>query len=112
MAGRIVPPATKGLFGIVGAAMLTILVVFVALSWIAMLLGLTGLLPSFNVELRRAVVVFAFGICILCGALWFSAQVEIIKIDASVEGRIWQTLIAGLIAAMVGVATGLGDIAE
>jgi hypothetical protein len=74
------------------------------LGWL--LLGIAGVRDATPPpDPRSLLVVFGAGIGVICGTVWFATIVDIIKIPASVEKRIWQSLIVGILATIVGAVS-------
>lgn len=101
MAGDLVPDDIRGTMGRIGAIVLALLFVAVAASWLYLLASVAGFLGTQKIDLRRAIAVFSFGVAMLSAAIWISSQIGIVKLTREVEKRIWYSLIAGLLSAIV-----------
>lgn len=70
--------------------------------WIILILSLAGLTswPATR-DSNTILIVFAVSLGILCAVLWTSDQVGIIKLTQKTETRLWRTLIAATLTALV-----------
>lgn len=105
MAGEIVPESIRTRMGGVGAVAVGLVCVVIVGTWIYLLLAVMQV-ANLSIDLRRAFVIFSFGLAIICAVIWLAAQVGIIRLRDSVESRIWYTLFAGLFSTLVSVVAG------
>lgn len=105
MAGEIVPETTRTKMGSTGGLAVGVVCLVVVGSWLYLLLAVMQV-AHLSMDLRRAFVIFSFGLAILCAVVWLAAQVGIVKLRDSVESRIWYTLFAGLFSTLVSVVAG------
>jgi hypothetical protein len=74
------------------------------LGW--MLLGIAGVRATAQPpDPRSLLIVFGIGVAVICATLWLATVVDIVKIPASVEKRIWQSLIAAILATTAGAVS-------
>jgi hypothetical protein len=105
MAGELVPDNTRSIMGSGGAIVVAVIFTLVSASWIYLLCAAIGI-GGLSIDIRRAFVLFAFGLAILCAVIWLSAQLGIVRLSDAIERRIWYTLFAGLFSTLVSVVSG------
>jgi len=101
--GRIIPKEWERPVGIVLYLGIGCFGLFILALWVALLLGFMKILPSFGVsDPPTALFVFALSVAVMCTVIWAGAQIQVLKISEQTETRIWRTLIAASLTALVG----------
>lgn len=102
MGGPMIPKEWEKGCGIAIFVAIGVFSLVVLSVWALLIVGVLKVLPFLGVlDPPKAFLVFALSLAILCAVLWAGAQVNVLRISESTQTRIWVTLVAAVLGAVV-----------